>query len=1087
MSELLWLLALGGLGVGVASLVRLSALSLRLERAESWIGFLLQDLGRAGEAFRALHHRLGQLELWAKQQATEQAARAQLQAPDVAQPSLPSDDAAAHARRAGADERPTPEPLAAPAADDAVQLSLPMGRAVTAAQAAPPAGDAVEPSLPLDEAVTVANPGMLLGAGRAAPSAMSAETGGARIGLEQWLGVRGAAVLGAALLALAAAYFFKYSVDHGLLSPTTRFVAGTLTGIGCVAAAELAIRRRHALLAHCVAGAGFAILYLSFWAGWARYHLIGTAVTAMLMVVVTGSCCGLAAQRSSRAIAVYGLVGGFATPLLLSTGTDRPITLFSYLLLLDLALLFLAHRGRWPWLAVLSLLGTAAYEGAWTAARMGSEQVGLGMAIVLTFALVFAAMPRPARPMAGPPGLALRPSIDGWTAMQAAAVLLPFLFAWTTGANAELSPTLLPTAAMAVTLLLGACWLARRDGTMWLETGAAGGALGVLAAVLGGRGAAAEVAWPAMIFTVGIALLLQAARELDHRHLRAGRTAALPESPALSAWVLGSTAITLLAVSLAHAQDPWPWLAGWTALAAVALRRGALADERLLMLGSAAALGLALRVLASVARGSSGADDAALQPAAVLVALGFALASLALRPAGSRQFAAHGSALLALFVLTGIAAGAGLDAPQVLLGVVALLLAVGAAVARTAAPGWLLGAAVVAPLVLCWRALEAADAGSAGAPLIHAGQALAPALLVGSVLALGNVARSRPWTFRVAALAAPAFLPTGLAVHHRLYGDDALIAVPVGLAAIALVAACTLRWRGSQDPPQRRSAAIWLWGSFWGLAVVAVPVQWSNEWLTVGWALEGALLLVLWRRYDYSGLKLLGFALLAVVTLRLVANPAVLGYHARGELRILNWLSSTYLLPAACLLAGGYALRDREVERRRRWERDLGVQPALGLALAGFAIAVLFVWMNLTIVDWYCTGPWLELELQHEPARDLTLSLGWAIFGLTLLAVGMVRSNRALRVSSLVLILATCAKVFLYDLSHLADLYRVFSLVGLALSLIAISFAYKRFVFRDDPAPAPPLTPEPEPESAHEPQVAPAPMPTPMPAPKEGP
>jgi uncharacterized membrane protein len=81
------------------------------------------------------------------------------------------------------------------------------------------------------------------------------------------------------------------------------------------------------------------------------------------------------------------------------------------------------------------------------------------------------------------------------------------------------------------------------------------------------------------------------------------------------------------------------------------------------------------------------------------------------------------------------------------------------------------------------------------------------------------------------------------------------------------------------------------------------------------------------------------------------------------------------------------------------------------------------------------------------PARDLTMSLAWALYALGLLALGMKRSNAGLRWASLGLVLATVGKVFLYDLAHLGDLYRVASLVGLALSLILISIAYQRFVF----------------------------------------
>ena len=52
---------------------------------------------------------------------------------------------------------------------------------------------------------------------------------------------------------------------------------------------------------------------------------------------------------------------------------------------------------------------------------------------------------------------------------------------------------------------------------------------------------------------------------------------------------------------------------------------------------------------------------------------------------------------------------------------------------------------------------------------------------------------------------------------------------------------------------------------------------------------------------------------------------------------------------------------------------------------------------------------------------------------------------------SLGLLVLTLGKVFLHDLGELEDLYRVGSLVGLAVSLIIVSLIYQRFVFRSDP------------------------------------
>ena len=60
-----------------------------------------------------------------------------------------------------------------------------------------------------------------------------------------------------------------------------------------------------------------------------------------------------AVRRAALSVAVLGLLGGFATPILLSTGQDRPIGLFSYLLVLNVGLAWVAHKRRWP------LLGAA--------------------------------------------------------------------------------------------------------------------------------------------------------------------------------------------------------------------------------------------------------------------------------------------------------------------------------------------------------------------------------------------------------------------------------------------------------------------------------------------------------------------------------------------------------------------------------------------------------------------------------------------------------------------------------------------------------------------------------------------------------
>jgi len=274
--------------------------------------------------------------------------------------------------------------------------------------------------------------------------------------------------------------------------------------------------------------------------------------------------------------------------------------------------------------------------------------------------------------------------------------------------------------------------------------------------------------------------------------------------------------------------------------------------------------------------------------------------------------------------------------------------------------------------------------------------------------------------------------------------------LPIALGALSLLVLWHLRRSSSLAPEARRGGMASYAAVALGFASLAIPLQLDRQWITLGWALESAAVLVLFRRIDHAGLKWFGLTLAAAVTARLVLNPAVLEYEARGW-PILNWLLYTYWVPALALLGGHFALRDIELGRARPWEGGLYAsrRPIAALALGGAVVAVLFVWLNLAIFDAFAEGTTLAIELDRRPSRDLTLSLGWAAYAGVLSAIGMLKRSRGLRWLSLAIWLLTVGKVFLYDLGQLRDLYRVLSLLGLALSLIAISLAYQRYVFND--------------------------------------
>ena len=95
------------------------------------------------------------------------------------------------------------------------------------------------------------------------------------------------------------------------------------------------------------------------------YHLIPSGVAFAGMVVVTAFNAFIAWRQSAELLAVYAIVGAFSTPLLLSTGRNEEVFLFSYLLMMNAATMALLVLKGWNRLLALSFLGTVAFYWGW--------------------------------------------------------------------------------------------------------------------------------------------------------------------------------------------------------------------------------------------------------------------------------------------------------------------------------------------------------------------------------------------------------------------------------------------------------------------------------------------------------------------------------------------------------------------------------------------------------------------------------------------------------------------------------------------------------------------------------------------------
>ena len=193
----------------------------------------------------------------------------------------------------------------------------------------------------------------------------------------------------------------------------------------------------------------------------------------------------------------------------------------------------------------------------------------------------------------------------------------------------------------------------------------------------------------------------------------------------------------------------------------------------------------------------------------------------------------------------------------------------------------------------------------------------------------------------------------------------------------------------------------------------------------------------LWSRRAllWSGSLLFAMALFRVFFFDfLVANPLWNSGQLVGAVPLFNWLVLPYLLPVLWLW----------VEEKPQL-RIATIPPALR---GGMLLLMVFTWATLNVRQMFHGADLLAGVTEN--AEIYSYSALWLVMGAALLFLGTLKKNKAMRVASLGLMIVTVGKVFLYDAGELTGLYRVFSFMGLGLSLLALSWFYSHFVFKKE-------------------------------------
>jgi uncharacterized membrane protein len=227
------------------------------------------------------------------------------------------------------------------------------------------------------------------GAARDEAARMPAREPGA---LWRWItGGNTLARVGVVVLFIGVAFLVKYASEHVTIPIELRLAAVALGG-ALLLALGWRLRTTRAGYAMILQGAAIAILYLTVFAALRLYQLLPPIAAFGLLFWIAAVSSFLAIRQDAVALAVLGIVGGFAAPVLTSSGGGSHVMLFSYYAVLNAAILGVAWFKAWRILNVVGFVCTFIVGTLWGVTRYRSEDFATTEPFLVLFFLFYVAI-----------------------------------------------------------------------------------------------------------------------------------------------------------------------------------------------------------------------------------------------------------------------------------------------------------------------------------------------------------------------------------------------------------------------------------------------------------------------------------------------------------------------------------------------------------------------------------------------------------------------------------------------------------------------------------------------------------------------
>jgi uncharacterized membrane protein len=197
--------------------------------------------------------------------------------------------------------------------------------------------------------------------------------------------------VGVVLLFLGLAFLLRYATEGMVVPVEMRYAsvaacAVALLGLGWW------LRLRNPNYALMLQGTGIAVLYLTVFAAMRLHPLLDPGAALGLLVLVTLFSAILAVKQDAPGLAAVAALGGFAAPILTSTGSGNHVALFSYFALLNTGIFAIAWFKAWRLLNLIGFVGTFGIGFAWGIRSYTPELLWSTEPFLILFFLMYVAI-----------------------------------------------------------------------------------------------------------------------------------------------------------------------------------------------------------------------------------------------------------------------------------------------------------------------------------------------------------------------------------------------------------------------------------------------------------------------------------------------------------------------------------------------------------------------------------------------------------------------------------------------------------------------------------------------------------------------